>query len=410
MVDLGTLRPNTGVTRAFQYALIIFALTVLIGLANATKVFGTLSRETILTHVHSGTLGFITMGAFGVALWIFGGGASVVAARNVLISAVATAAYILAFWSGNLPARAIFGTIELAVIVAWWWWILTQVRAIGFGRLDHPRLSVFLAFTTLIVGSTLGVTVQVLLATGQILPAPGQGPDLVGGHVVAQVSGYLVLFAVGVGEWRLRADRGARSRLGLTQSYLLFLAGLAAAIGVLLGVIPLLLASNLFFIVAAAIFVVRSYRGIAGADWGAAGSARYFAVAPIFLVVAVTLLTVLVASFAQAQGDVTKVPLGLIIAYDHATFIGVVTNILFGTAVALAGSRGSPWWDHAVFWPLNVGLVGFLGVLVFAGSGSELVRYTATVMGLGAVIGIVTLSMRLGTATQPSPVAAGMRV
>jgi hypothetical protein len=408
VVDLGTLRPNTGVTRAFQYALLIFTLTVLIGLVNATKIFGTLSRDTILTHVHSGTLGFITMGAFGIALWIFGGGVSPAAARNVLISALATAAYILAFWSGNLPARAIFGTIELVLIVAWWWWIFSQVRAIGFGRLDHPRLSVFLAFTTLVIGSTLGVTIQVLLATGQVLPAPGQGPDLLGGHAVAQVSGYLVLMAVGIGEWRLRADRGARSRSGLTQSYLLFLAGLAAAIGVLLGIVPLLLVTNLFFIVAVAIFVVRSRRGILGAGWVDAGPARHFAVAVIFLVVAVTLLTVLVASFAQAQGDPTRIPLGLIIAYDHATFIGVLTNILFGTAVALAGSRGSRW-DHATFWLLNVGLVGFLGVLVFAGSGSELVRYTATVMGLGAVIGIVTLLVRLGSAAEPTPAPAAMR-
>jgi hypothetical protein len=408
VVDLGTLRPNTGVTRAFQYALLIFTLTVLIGLVNASKLFGTLSRDTILTHVHSGTLGFITMGAFGIALWIFGGGASAAAARNVLISALATAAYILAFWSGNLPARAIFGTIELVLIVAWWWWIFSQMRAIGFGRLDHPRLSVFLAFTTLVVGSTLGVTVQVLLATGQVLPAPGQGPDLVGGHAVAQVSGYLVLMAVGVGEWRLRADRGAQSRSGLTQTYLLFLGGLAAALGVTLGLVPLLLLTNVFLIVAVAIFVIRSRRGVLGARWGEAGPARHFAVAVIFLVVAVTLLTVLVASFAQAQGDVTRIPLGLIIAYDHATFIGVLTNILFGTAVALAGSRGSRW-DHATFWLLNVGLVGFLGVLVFAGSGSELVRYTATVMGLGAVIGIVTLSVRLGSAAEPTPAPAAMR-
>ncbi len=73
LADLSTLRPNAGVVRALQYSLVIFTLTALIGLANATKVFGELSRDTILTHVHSGTLGFITMGAFGMMLWAFAG-------------------------------------------------------------------------------------------------------------------------------------------------------------------------------------------------------------------------------------------------------------------------------------------------------------------------------------------------
>lgn len=409
MVDLGTLQANTAVRRALQYALAIFTLTVLIGVANASRLFGTFSRDTLLTHVHSGTLGFITMAVFGIALWIFGGGMSATAARNVFLSALATGAYILAFWSGNLPARAIFGTIQLIVILAWWWWIFAQVRSIGFWRLDHPRLSVFLAFTVLIIGSTLGVLIQILLATGQALPQPGKGPDLVGGHVVAQVSGYLVLTAVGIGEWRLRADRGARSRSGLTQTYLLFLGGLLAATGVLAGLVPLLLLTNVFFIVAVAIFVTRSFRAVSGASWGTAGPGRHFAVSVVFLVIAVALLTILVAQFAQAQGDVTKVPVGLIVAYDHAVFIGVLTNILFGTAIALGGSRVG-WADHAVFWLLNIGLIGFLGVLVFAGYGSDLVRYTASVMGVGALLGIATFSLRLNATAEPAPAAAPMRI
>ena len=82
--------------RAFQYGLIIFALTALLGLANATQLFGALDRNTLLTHLHSGTLGWITMGVIGIAIWIFGGSGATTA-RNVLISAVCTAAYVLAF-------------------------------------------------------------------------------------------------------------------------------------------------------------------------------------------------------------------------------------------------------------------------------------------------------------------------
>src|SRR3954471_25099495 len=105
---------RTDVRSAFQYGLAIFALTALLGLANATQLFGTLDRNTLLTHLHSGTLGWITMGVIGIAVWMFGGATQNTAVR---VSAVSTAAYVLAFWSGNLYARAIFGTNELAVIL-----------------------------------------------------------------------------------------------------------------------------------------------------------------------------------------------------------------------------------------------------------------------------------------------------
>lgn len=401
--EFGSLRTTAAAQRAFQAALGIFTLTVLIGIVNALQLFGTLSRDTILAHVHSGTLGWITMAAFGVALLVFGSGTSAAAVRNVRLTALATAAYIVAFWSGNVPARAIFGTIQLVVIVAWWWWVFTRVRAAGFGTLDNPRLSLFLALTTLVVGSTLGVLVQVLLATGQGRPLPGSGPDFIGGHAVAQVSGYLVLTAVGIGEWRLRRDHGARSRSGVAQAYLLFIAGLSAAVGVLFGVVPLLLVTNVFYVAAAAIFVVRAVRGGGGAQWLEAGPARHFAIAVAFLVVNVALLTVLIATFAQAQGDPTKIPQGLIVGYDHSMFVGVMTNVLFGVALALGGARRWPWADHAIFWLLNVGVATFVGVLVLDGYGSSLVKDTAPIMGVGALLGIAVLSLRLSSAAMSRP-------
>src|SRR5713226_2388318 len=147
---------RTDTRSAFQYGLAIFTLTALLGLANATQLFGALDRNTLLTHLHSGTLGWITMGVIGVTLWIFGGGDRNMAVR---LSAVSTAAYVIAFWSGNLYARATFGTTELVVILYWWWFAVSNVRSIGFGTVDVPRLSVALALTTLVIGSTLGVIV-----------------------------------------------------------------------------------------------------------------------------------------------------------------------------------------------------------------------------------------------------------
>src|SRR5438874_5348224 len=91
---------DRAVYRAFQFGLGIFGLTALLGLANATRIFGALSQDTLLTHLHSGTLGWITMGVIGVTIWVFAG-AGPTLARNVAISGAVTAAYVLAFWSGN---------------------------------------------------------------------------------------------------------------------------------------------------------------------------------------------------------------------------------------------------------------------------------------------------------------------
>ncbi len=407
LADLAALRPNMGVVRALQYGLAIFTLTALIGIANATQVFGALSRDTILAHVHSGTLGWITMGTFGLALWAYGGGWSATAVRNVTITGIATLAYVLAFWNGNLPARAVFGAIELAVIVGWWWWVFGQVRAVGYGSLDNPRLAIFLALSTLVIGSSIGVLAQILFATGN-MPQQGPGnPDIIGAHATAQVSGYLVLTAIAIGEWRLRADRGARSLGGQVQAYLLFVAGLAFAVGALFSVQPLLIFTSLFQVIAIIIFAIRVGPSVLGAAWSAAGAGRHFAIAAPFLVLNIILLVVLIQQFIGANGDFTKINFGLLIAGDHTIFIGVMTNILFGTALVLSADRRTwPWADHVVFWGLNAGLLAFVGVLIFGGTESGLIKFSAPVMGLSALLGIATLSLRLQWSASVAPVPA----
>src|SRR5439155_926442 len=216
------MRVRAEVTQAFQYGLIIFTLTALLGLANATQIFGALDRNTLLTHLHSGTLGWITMGVIGIAIWIFARGDDDLAAP-VMLSALSTAAYVMAFWSGVYILRGVFGLSELAVIVYWWWFVYTRAGGwAGIRRLDIPKLSVVLGLTTLVVGSTLGVTVQVLLATGNVLPTSF---DLIGAHATAQTGGYLVLVAAGFAEWQLAGAAGKRSTLGLAQGYLLLVRG-----------------------------------------------------------------------------------------------------------------------------------------------------------------------------------------
>ncbi|HVE71485.1 MAG TPA: hypothetical protein VNI54_08975, partial [Thermoanaerobaculia bacterium] len=403
------------------YALIIFTLTVLLGLANAIQVFGALDRDTLLTHLHSGTLGWITMGVFGIAIWMF-------ARRNedltaaILLSGLGTAAYVMSFWSGVFILRGVFGLAQLAIIVYWWWFVYTRVAADGgVGRLDIPKLSVLLGLTTLVIGSTLGVIVQVLLATGNALPT---GTDLVGAHASAQTGGYLVLVAAGFAEWQLIGGSG-RPTLGLVQVYLLFVGGLVLSASLLLSTsLPAAAAQalpGLATLLTLAGIVIAAYRigrAALAAPWMAPTGMRHIAIVVPFLVLAVILQAILVQQFIAAQGDFSLVSIGLLHALDHAFFVGVMTNALFGAIlVVTSGDRGTttlsklpvlprawPWADDVIFWGLNVGTAAFIAVLIIIGSGegkpafTHPVAFVAPIMGLAALLGIVTYLVRmLGT-------------
>ncbi len=393
---------RTDTRSAFQYGLAIFTLTALLGLANATQLLGALDRNTLLTHLHSGTLGWITMGVIGLSLWIFNPGERNMAVR---ISALSTAAYVLAFWSGNFYARGIFGVTELLVVLYWWWFAVSQGMAEGFGRLDIPKLSVIFGLTTLVIGSTLGVIVQVILGTGNSLPTT---TDLVGAHASAQTGGYLVLVAAGFIEWQLTGG-GKRSTAGLIQIALLFVSGLLLSFSLLLAAqlgpdlskaLPGI--ATLFSLLGAVFVVVRLGRAALGVSW-AAGGQRHLAVAVGFLLLAKILEAALVQQFIAANGDVSKVSVGLLHALDHSYFIGLMTNMLFGTILVLNANapRAWPWADNIIFWGLNIGAAAFIAVLLTNGSGegakafTNPVSFTAPIMGLAALLGIATLLMRL---------------
>ena len=363
---------SQAIARGFQYGLLIFALTALLGLANATKIWGDLSRDQLLTHLHAGTLGWITIGVFAIAAWIFGA-ASPSLGRYLAGSAVVTAAYVIAFWTGNFPARAIFGAIELVVIYAWWGWAARRALSEGLGRISVPKLSVALGLTTLVVGSTLGVIVQAQFALSQ---ASQQTGNLISAHAGAQVGGYLVLVAAGIVEWQLLGERPP-SRAGQLQAALLFLSGIALSVGLLLNVSPLLLVQ-----------IVCQVAGIA--------------IVVGFLILGAALTVDLVVQFIRTQ-DPTSIPAGLFTALSHTMFVGVMTNALFGAIYLLTRDRPRAWaWaDQLIFWGLNVGAAAFIVVLLAVGSSAGAgpfahpVAYTAPIMGLAALLGIATFLQRL---------------
>jgi len=165
--------------------------------------------------------------------------------------------------------------------------------------------------------------------------------------------------------------------------------------------------ATLLTVVGIVIVAVRFGRSALAAPWGSASGIRHIAIAVGFLVLGVILEAILVQQFIAAQGDQSKVSIGLLHALDHTMFVGLMTNVLFGAILVGAASdrpRAWAWADQLIFWGLNIGVAGFVAVLLIAGSGegakpfTHPVSFIAPIMGLAALLGIATFSMRLSNA------------
>src|SRR3989442_3523970 len=95
----------------------------------------------------------------------------------------------------------------LATIFGWWAWVAYRASTIGYGRLTNPQLSIVLGLTTLVIGSTLGVIVQILYATNDLNEQNGV---LIGAHASAQGRGYLILVAARLAAMIPKSGQGRR--------------------------------------------------------------------------------------------------------------------------------------------------------------------------------------------------------
>jgi len=313
---------STEIRLLFRTAMLVFVITVGIGLLNGLDLVE-FDRNTVLTHVHAGTIGWITLSVFAFTLWLMGGDETSLGRGSAWLAVVAVPLYVLAFWSGRFTLMAVFGT---AVLLAIFGFLAHAARAYMRSEATTPKLAVVASLLTLAIGSSIGVLIQIERAIGEPF-LPGEA---IGGHAGAQVVGYLVLVGMALAEWRL-APEARLNRLALTQVALLFVGGLLVSIGALTGSEPLLGAFIPLELVALGIFLFRLGPRAARAPWLERGEIRHFALTVPFLVVNVILLVTLLSGVISGRyEDFTAVPPWLIFAFDHAMFIGVMTNALFG--------------------------------------------------------------------------------
>ncbi len=387
----------------FQAALAIFIFTVVVGILNGTDIVD-FDQKTILTHVHTGTLGWLTLSVFASCLWLFGQGQPVSplmewAARLLSYAAVAAfLAYNYAFLTTYDTLRPTIGGFALAAITGFLVWVAVRSRQV---ELTTPHLGILAAVATSVVGGILGVLLGIELATGDdVLPDGGEDA-----HPATMVIGFLIPVGMALAEWAFSWPQPQRaSRLGSAQMASPFAGGVLVAAGLLVDATPLIVLSLPFELAGVAIFARRMWPYFREVDWLKRSKDRLATVGAFSIAINIALFVYLVAA---NQGDVDKAPEHEILALDHVMFIGVMTNSILALLMAACSERLDVWpaADHLVFWGMNVGLAGFALGLFF--DVTELKRMFTPIMGAALLLAVATFTVRLQArvplAYEPAP-------
>lgn len=369
-----------------QTAMVLFIYTVVVGILNGTDLVE-FDRKPLLAHVHVGTLGWLTMAVFAGSLTLFGRGDE----DNQLIRVTAWAApvvalaYNVAFLLTGGIVRPILGTAMLVVIVVFFAWAIMRARVV---TLSVPHLGMLAGLATSTTGAVLGVLLGLLIAR----PTWGISTTVQDAHPATMVVGFLVPVAMAFIEWVARpssVDERA-TRLGQAQIGLPFLGGVILVVALLAEVDPLAGIATLFEIIGLVILLVRLGPTLMRVSW-TSGTARHATLATPFFIVNIALLTYLVANYIE---DFEAAPLRLILAMDHAIFVGVVTNAIVGWIVSISTARRPAWVDDAVFWGLNVGIAGFVAGLI--ADSSPIIRVATPVLGAAILLAIAVHARGLG--------------
>ena len=321
----------------YLVAIGVFVVNIVIGILNGSDAVE-FDRNQILTHVHAGTVGWLTLVIIAATTILF----RATDGRLVMAIAILVPVYVLAFYTGSLPFRAISGTALLLGIVWLLVWLWRQYLA---GERSLPRLAVTLGLTSFGYGAVLGVGLQIAFAMGNTLPGDG-----VGAHASAMTFGYLVLVAFGVIEWRILGTTGL-PKAGLVQILALFLGGLVISISLLVGAEQAgggiyLLAQ----LIAVVLFAVRIWPTSLRVNWLEATPLRHIAAASIWVVGALIMFMYVVFTFISNPDAGLLLP--ILVASDHAVYIGVITNGAIGimTLLFLRREERTGWIGHVIFW------------------------------------------------------------
>ena len=376
----------SGVRNLFRAALVIFVITVVIGILNGTDVWEP-PRNTLLTHVHAGTLGWLTLSIFAGAILMFGSPEDRSSNAVANFSIVALSLYVLAFWSVDLTTssvqRPIGGVLAFIAIVWMFVWVLKVHRGTTWNVAQYGMaLSLFF----LVIGAVLGIALGLQLAEVEIVP-PENAEQLGGAHPAAMVVGYVILAGTALIEWLLRhgdTPSLSESKAGVVQMSLIFLAGVFAMLGVLLDNVAMLQANVPLEVIGLIILIWRLRTYLRPSQWRGPVPGIMARTAVLGLVLGIALFAYVVSLFVSGAEFEEIAP--WLVSVDHINFIMVMTNLIF--AMMATASVVAEAANRFIYWGVNTGVLGF-AVGIFT-ENATLKRIFTPILGLSLLFGIYT--------------------
>lgn len=381
----------------FMGSLLIFLINIYFGFDNSLTV-GEIDRWQSLIHLHSGSIGWITLSAIGMAIWLVTGDREVDAGyegrvrtlvwAGVLIFAGYVTSFGLAYSrpSGFLVALLpIFGTG--AVIVLW-------VSAIfSFLQFKHQPVVTTVhylaagALLTAAIGATVGMLLGLERVIGEFLPLPAF--DRVGAHA-GMMDTYLFLVASAIVEWATRKEVQRWSWAGLAQALLWMVGAALVPIAYFLNIVEQVLPIfGLMLLLGMIIFIFRyAWRALANLPVGG-GIKPWVFFGTLWLIV---YMAIFLYAVVGTGGDFSVLPSWFGAVFVHTGFVGMMTNLIMAV-VASRGQEGASvmsWGEPVSMWTINLGILVFLGLKISAD-----IRIGAIVMGIGVLLGVFTMFRRL---------------
>ncbi|UCH61161.1 MAG: hypothetical protein JSV61_06685 [Anaerolineales bacterium] len=382
----------------FMGSLLIFLINIYFGFDNSLTA-GEIERWQVLIHLHGGSIGWITLSAIGIMIWLVSGDRNVdtnyerrvrtLVWAAVLIFAGYVPSFGLAFSrpSGFLVALLpIFGSG--AVIVLW-------VSAIfAFSQFKHQPVVTsvhFLAAGALLtaaIGATVGMLLGLERVIGQFLPLPAG--DRVGAHA-GMMDTYLFLVASGVVEWATRKEATRWSWAGLLQALFWMVGAALVPIAFFLNMVEQILPIFMLMLLVGLLFFLIRFAWRALANFSLSpGTKSWTFFGTLWLIIYMGLFLYGISLFMSGGGfeDVSW----FAAVFAHSGFVGMMTNLIMGVIASRAqdGREVLPWGESASFWLINLGMLTFFVLKI-----SSDIRLGAIVMGLGVLLGVFTMFRRL---------------
>jgi hypothetical protein len=388
----GTLDLRREIRLLLQIAMVIFVYTIIVGILNGTDAVD-FQHRTLLTHVHAGTLGWITISAIAAGMWLFGHEKPGPASHRSLARAIAFVApvliiaYVIAFLRTTGEVRPAIGTLVGLVLVAFLIWVVMRAK---FVRLTVPHVAFLAAAATSVTGAVFGILLGLQLATGDKY-LPDDGEDA---HPATMVIGFLVPVGMAVAEMGLRGIKNLppAGRLGTAQIAFPFVGGILVALGILLDATPLIGLSLPFEIIGVGIMLKRLGPLVIESLTNASTQARFASMSIVLLVFDLFFFVYLVVRY---EGDFDLVPDQTILALDHTMFIGVITNGVLAVAHILTANRSHilKALETPIFLGINIGLAIFVVGLLL--EEATLKQIGTPIMGVSILLALALYTLRL---------------